>query len=151
MKRSAVVFVNGSDVKDLVPIKSSELRNALSAFSKGSKVVLVLKSYYREKQLSQLNVFFAYSTYIASQTGHNRKEIEHTLLEKYGLWTAKLDSKRDVVFDQHGNAVFIPKSLRDYNYHEMSELLDKIHGSMRDDFGISMPDPKSYSKINFEL
>lgn len=150
MKRSAVVFVNGSKMEEIVPVKKSDVTRALSSFSPGSKVLMVLKSYYREKQLSQLNVFYAYVGYVAKHTGHGKKEIEKSVLENYGLWTGVLDRKGELVFkDGHGQ--FKLKSLRDYNTSEISELVSRFHGAMFDDFGLIMPDPQQYAKYNLEI
>lgn len=151
MKRSAVVFVNGKELKDVVPVKKSELERALSDFTPGSKVVLVLKSYYRSRELSQNNVFYAYVTHIANETGMSRTEVESRLKNEYGIKTAKLDIRKNEVFDEKGNKVFINKSLSLYDVSEMSEFLDKILGNMRDDWGINLPDHRKYSKINFEI
>lgn len=151
MKRSVVVFVNGDNINDLVPVKKSDVKRALSYFSNGTKCVLTLRSYYRTKTLSQLNVFFAYVAFLQKHTGHSRNEIKNAVLENYGLWTAKLDKNGDVVFDKKGNAIFKPKGLEDYNTKELSELLERFHGGMFDDFGIVVPDPETYSKINLEI
>lgn len=151
MKRSVVVFVNGKNLKDMVPVKKSELERALLDFKPGSKVVMVLKSYYRTRELSQSNVFYAYVTHIANETGMSRREVETQLKNDYGIKTAKLDIRNNEVFDEKGNKVFVNKSLSLYNVSEMSEFLDKILGNMHDDFGITLPDPDKYSKINFEI
>lgn len=151
MKRSLVVFVNGKNLSDIVPVKKSELERALSDFNPGSKVVMVLKSYYRDRDLSQNNVFYAYVTHIANSTGMSRTEVENELKNKYGIKTAKIDIHKNQVYDEKGNSVFINKSLSKYNVAEMSEFLDKIYGGMKDDFSIELPEPKKYAKINFEI
>lgn len=151
MKRSAVVFVNGKSLKDVVPVRASDLEKALSSFAPGSKVVMVLKSYYRTRTLSQNNVFYAYCTYISNETGLSRTEVQNAMRNEYGIKTQKLDRNGNPEFDENGNALFVNKNLSDYNVSEMSEFLDKIHGAMIDDFGISMPPPKSYAEINFEI
>lgn len=151
MKRSTVVFLNGKKLSDVVPVKRSDLERALGDFNPGTKAVLILKNYYRPKSLSQLNVFFAMCDYLSEHTGHTRGEVKSRLKEKYGLYTAKLDSDKEVVFDKNGNAVFEPMSLSRYNELQMSNFLDKIAGAMIDDFGVAFPDHKKYAKENIEL
>lgn len=150
MKRSVVVFINGNTLKDLVPVKSSDVKRALNDFNPGTKTILTIKNYYRPKALSQLNVFFAVSVFLSKVTGHTVPEMKKNLKAHYGLWVAKLDKDGEVLFI-NGHAVFEPKSLSEYNTDEMSHLLDSIIGSMEDDFRVSFPDQKSYSQIDFEL
>lgn len=150
MKRSFVGFVQGSSLKDIVPVKGSDAEKAISSFDKGSKVVVVVKSYYRPVELSQKNVFYVYVTFISKETGQDRKTVESLLRERYGLYTAKLDSQGRVVYDKDGKC-FKSKPLSEYNTKEMGEFLERIHGALLDDFGLVYPDPKSYAKINYEI
>lgn len=150
MKRSAVGFVKGSRLEDFVPVKQSDVTRALEAFEPGTKVVLVIKSYYRPAELSQKNVFHAYCTFISKETGQDRKEVDRWLRERYGLYTVKKDKFGEEVWT-NGEKTFWMKPLSEYNTQEMGEFLDRIHGGLFDDFGLIYPEPKNYSKINHEI
>lgn len=110
----------------------SSFRYALSSFSPGSKAILTLSSYYGPKKNSQLKVFFVYCYLVARKTGHSKTDIQNTFLNDYGLYESFLN--------KHGDQVFRPRPLSSYDSREMSELLDRINGSLYDDFNTVLPD-----------
>lgn len=146
MQHDLVFFkINGK----LEPLSDSEYKRVVSGIKEGDKVSVSFKSYYREVENSQMNLFYFYCRTVADETGSDFISVSEGFKIKFGIDRAKIrkDGSNDI--DSKGNLIFISQDIRDYNVRQMSEFLMKIHAHITSELGIIIPDKKELTKLNF--
>lgn len=132
----------------LAPLNEDLYSSVVKSISEGEKLSVRLKSFYRDVDNSQLNVFYFYCRLIAENTGSDYLNVAEALKIKFGIHRSKKRRDGSTDVDIKGNVNFISENVSDYNVREMSEFLQKIEAFMAQE-KINIPNRDEVLKFNF--
>lgn len=150
MEVTLVGFMYGSDVRDIVPLNAQKMKDCLSLFEKGSKVVITVKTYQRKRELSQNDALHAMFMQISKHSGESFNRVKRIMKEEYGLWVPRLDRNGNIA-EIKGNIQYVTKNTTDYTVEEMSEFLEKVKAFSENFLNNKLPEIDFFRKYNFEI
>ncbi len=144
------VYLDDAGIKRLKLFDPDRPREDLQLYDPGDRVIMVIKTFYRERSKKQNNVMHWYFGAIAKETGHTLQEIKDMMKTKFLQEPMKDGRGNEVVDSDTGEIEMIVLSTRKLPTVRAVEFCEQVRDWARRVLNLELPVPDSNWKLNFK-